>query len=111
VAAGVVPVAVEIFESSEPLTYFEHPERAVYMFGPEDGSISQVWRRMCHRFVHIPAHHCLNLASAVSVVLADRMMKRQLSGAVPVMPIGEMLRENRGFAETSAMDQVGWDGK
>jgi tRNA(Leu) C34 or U34 (ribose-2'-O)-methylase TrmL len=111
IEAGVVPVAVEIFESSEPLTYFEHPDRAVYIFGPEDGSINQMWRRHCHRFVHIPAHHCLNLASAVSVVLADRMMKRQLSGAQLVVPIGEMLREHRGFAETSAMDQLGWDGK
>jgi tRNA(Leu) C34 or U34 (ribose-2'-O)-methylase TrmL len=107
---GVIPVAVEVFESSEPLTTFEHPENAVYLFGPEDGSIGQMWRRHCHRFVHIPARHCLNLAGAVYVVLADRMMKRQRAGLEQIRPIGEMLNENRGL-ETPVLAAMGWDGK
>lgn len=110
-APDVTPVAVEVFESSTPLTYFEHPEKAVYVFGPEDGSVNQMWRRLCHRFVYIPAHHCLNLAAAVNVVLADRMTKRQLAGAQDILPVAEMLNEHRGFCETPALDQVGWDGK
>lgn len=50
--ADFTPVCVEVYEQSEPLTTFEHPEGAVYVFGPEDGRVPQVIRRMCHRFVH-----------------------------------------------------------
>ena len=49
-----VPVCVEVFESSEPLTLFEHPENAIYVFDPEDGRIPQVVRRLCHRAPAIP---------------------------------------------------------
>jgi tRNA(Leu) C34 or U34 (ribose-2'-O)-methylase TrmL len=107
----VVPVCVEVFESSEPLTTFEHPENAVYVFGPEDGSVPQVIRRLCHRFVHIPAHFCLNLSGAVNVVLAHRLMSRQLLGKEKMLPLAEMLHEVRGEIATPAMDAVGWEGK
>lgn len=107
---GVVPVCVEVQENSEPLTTFEHPKNAVYIFGPEDGGVPQVIRRLCHRFVHIPAHHCLNLSAAVNVVLAHRLMSRQLQGEAALMPLGEMLHEHRGIA-TPGLDRVGWDGK
>ena len=53
----------------------------------------------------------MNLAAAVNVVLADRMTKRQLAGSLEVLPVSEMLNEHRGFCETPALDQVGWDGK
>jgi tRNA(Leu) C34 or U34 (ribose-2'-O)-methylase TrmL len=53
-------------------------------------------RLLCHRFVIIPTHHCLNLAAAVNVVLYDRRFKRILSGLEPMTPAREMLREHRG---------------
>lgn len=105
------PVCVEVFDQSEPLTTFEHPENAVYVFGPEDGSVPQVIRRLCHRFVHIPAHFCLNLSAAVNVVLAHRLMSQQLIGIQPMLPLSEMLHEVRHGFLTPAMDAVGWDGK
>jgi len=105
------PVCVEVFDSSEPLTTFEHPENAVYVFGPEDGRVPQVIRRLCHRFVHIPSHFCLNLSAAVNVVLAHRVMSRQLAGKQPILPLREMLYEVRGREPTPTMDKVGWDGK
>src|SRR5215469_9139473 len=108
---GVAPVCVEVYENSEPLTTFEHPENAVYVFGPEDGKVPQVIRRLCHRFVHISAHFCLNLSAAVNVVLAHRLMSRQLASMEPLLPLREMLRELRGQIPTPAMDAVGWDGK
>lgn len=111
-AKDSVPVCVEVFESSEPLTIFEHPENAVYVFGPEDGRVPQVVRRLCHRFVHIPARFCLNLSAAVNVVLAHRLMSRQMAGKQPILPLREMLYEVRGReAPTPTMDKVGWDGK
>ena len=105
------PVCVEVFDQSEPLTTFQHPENAVYVFGPEDGGVPQVIRRLCHRFVHIPAHFCLNLSAAVNVVLAHRLMSRQLHGQQPMLPLSEMLHEVRGGFLTPTMDAVGWDGK
>jgi tRNA(Leu) C34 or U34 (ribose-2'-O)-methylase TrmL len=93
---AATPVAVEIRPASESLATFEHPEDAPYVFGPEDGSLSKPIRLLCHRFVVIPTHHCLNLAAAVNVVLYDRRLKRMLAGHEPLGPVREMLHEHRG---------------
>jgi tRNA(Leu) C34 or U34 (ribose-2'-O)-methylase TrmL len=69
------PVAIEVRQGCEQLPWFEHPENAVYVFGPEDGSIPEVILRHCHRFVAIPTRHCLNLSMAVGTVLYDRQSK------------------------------------
>jgi tRNA(Leu) C34 or U34 (ribose-2'-O)-methylase TrmL len=79
----VCPVAVELRPGSESLVDFIHPEAAtppVYVFGPEDGSLSGPVVKRCHRFVVIPSFECLNLATSVATVLYDRMAK---------MPAGE----------------------
>ena len=73
---GTIPVAVEVRDNSEPLPLFTHPEKAVYVFGPEDGSIPQVYLRHCHRFLIIPSRHCLNLAAAIYLILYDRLVKQ-----------------------------------
>lgn len=85
---GAVPVAVEVRNNSERLQHFEHPQNAVYIFGPEDGSISPSLLNQCHRFVIIPTRnrYCLNLATAVSTVLWDRALKL---GEVPEDGDGE----------------------
>ena len=72
---GAVPVAVEVRPQAVDLPTFEHPEKAVYVFGPEDGSIPKGFLHVCHRFVVIPSLHCLNLAAAVNVILYDRRTK------------------------------------
>lgn len=75
--SDVVPVAVEVRRNSERLQDFVHPQNAVYVFGPEDGSIPAPILNRCHRFVIIPTvnHYCLNLATAVATVLWDRATK------------------------------------
>ena len=75
---GFVPVCVEVLDRAEDLTFFEHPQKAVYVFGPEDGSVSKGMREACWRFVRIPSDSCLNLAAAVNVILYDRRMKSYL---------------------------------
>lgn len=95
---NVVPVAVEVQPNAEILPQFEHPENAVYLFGPEDGSLSSVFRRYCHRFVTIPTRHCTNLSAAVYLVLYDRFAKRQAAGLEPVLPADQVLAEPRGWA-------------
>lgn len=77
---GVTPVCVEVWPTGEPLPTFVHPENALYVFGPEDGSVPKGVRTACHRFVRIPGIRprqpsCLNLAAAVNVVLYDRIAK------------------------------------
>jgi len=98
-----VPVAVELRTGAELLPAFEHPEHALYVFGPEDGSLRSAELSRCHRFVVIPTRHCVNLASAVYLVLYDRMVKRQALGLDPVLPIDQVLAEQRGFLEPDSM--------
>ena len=91
--ADVVPVAIELRPGSESLADFEHPANALYVFGPEDGSLERVTLQHCHRFVTIPTRHCTNLAAAVYLVLYDRMLKRYQAG-LEAQPV---LSEKRGF--------------
>lgn len=71
----VSPVAIELVPGAESLPQFDHPERAVYVFGPEDGSLHGKHKSFCRRFVSIPTRHCTNLSAAVYLVLYDRMVK------------------------------------
>jgi tRNA(Leu) C34 or U34 (ribose-2'-O)-methylase TrmL len=96
--ADSVPVAVEVRANSEPLHSFEHPDNALYVFGPEDGSIPKVLLGHCHRFLVIPTRHCLNLATAVATVLWDREYKLWLSGKIE-MPVTPGEYEQRGLLE------------
>lgn len=93
----VTPVAVELTPSSESLVHFEHPENAVYVFGPEDGSLPKVARMHCHRVVQIPTKHCLNLSMAVGTILYDRHYKRIMSGLEVPHSVSET--EARGYNE------------
>lgn len=80
----VVPVAVEMRPNSECLFDFEHPENAVYVFGPEDGSIDPRVLSKCQRFVVIPTLHCTNLAAAVYTILFHRALQQyQQTGIKP----------------------------
>lgn len=90
----IIPVAIEVRENAEPLYTFEHPDKAVYVFGPEDGSIPKTYLQHCHRFVVIPTRHCLNLATAVATVLHDRAYKNYLKGDETIVTPGEF--EQRG---------------
>lgn len=92
----VVPVAVELTPTSENMLYFEHPEKALYVFGPEDGSLPKVARRLCHRVIQIPTRHCLNLSMAVGTVLYDRHYKRVMAG---LENPHDLSGEERGYDE------------
>lgn len=84
------PVAIELRPNSESLTTFEHPKNPLYVFGPEDGSLSGIHLEKCHRYVVIPTRHCVNLAAAVYLVLYDRMVKEN-----PNITIYDVLNEKR----------------
>tara|TARA_R110000751_G_scaffold91266_3_gene179076 strand:+ start:286426 stop:286941 length:516 start_codon:yes stop_codon:yes gene_type:complete len=68
-------VAVELVEGATPLPNFIHPENALYIFGPEDGSIEQDVVDQCDYVVYVPTVGCMNLAATVNVLLYDRLAK------------------------------------
>lgn len=71
-----IPVAVEFIKTACPLPAFQHPERAFYVFGPEDGSIPKDVMAKCHAVVYVPTEACMNLAATVNVILYDRIAKQ-----------------------------------
>ena len=70
-----VPVAVDLVDGARPLTSYIHPERAFYIFGPEDGTLGRAVTEWCRDTVYVPTTGCMNLAATVNVVLYDRMQK------------------------------------
>lgn len=71
-----VPVAVEIIPGAVSLKDYKHPERAFYVFGPEDGSIGCEILSWCRDVVYVPTIGCMNLSATVNVVLYDRTSKQ-----------------------------------
>lgn len=70
-----VPIAVDLVPGARDLPSFTHPERAYYIFGPEDGTLGSDIVSRCAHAVQVPMHGCMNLAAAVNVVLYDRLAK------------------------------------
>lgn len=70
-----VPVCVELCEGAVSLVEYQHPQRAFYMFGPEDGSLPIELQKRCRDRVYVPTNHCMNLAATVNVLLYDRLAK------------------------------------
>jgi len=68
-------VGLEICETSKPLETFCHPERAIYLLGPEDGSLSNRAAHKCHHIIRIASRECLNVSTAGSIALYDRKAK------------------------------------
>jgi tRNA(Leu) C34 or U34 (ribose-2'-O)-methylase TrmL len=76
-----VPVAVDLLEGASDLRTYTHPERAFYIFGPEDGTLGKAIIARCRDKVFVPTAFCMNLAACVNVVLYDRMAKTVLMGS------------------------------
>lgn len=70
-----VPVAVDLIEGATSLHRYVHPERAFYIFGPEDGTLGADVLSWCRDAVYVPTRYCMNLAATVNVVLYDRLAK------------------------------------
>ncbi len=68
-------VCVELAEGATPLPQFQHPEKAIYIFGPEDSSIPQQVVDKADAVVYVPTIGCMNLAATVNVLLYDRLAK------------------------------------
>lgn len=83
-------VCIEFVENATPLPEYQHPVNALYIFGPEDGSIEQNVIDQADDVVYIPTAGCMNLAATVNVVLYDRLSKLSL----PIED-NKLIRQNR----------------
>ncbi len=87
---GVKLVCVELVEGAIPLPAFRHPDRALYVFGPEDGTLRQDLIDRADAVVYLPTRGCLNLAATVNVVLYDRLAKSSSA-----LANDELIRQSR----------------
>ena len=71
-------VCIELVEGATALPDFHHPQQAIYVFGPEDGSLPQEIVDRADEVVYIPTQGCLNLAASVNIVLYDRAAKDRM---------------------------------
>ena len=94
-AADMQLVCVELVEGAMPLPEYQHPDRAFYVFGPEDGTIAQDVIDRADAVVYVPTSTCMNLAATINVVLYDRLAKSDLSFAG-----NELIRRSRDTNNT-----------
>lgn len=88
--ADVIPICVELLPTAMALPdLLFHPAKAVYVLGPEDGSVPAGLRALCHTFVRIPTLHCLNVAQAGGIVLYDRSIQRYRAGTEKLPELAE----------------------
>jgi tRNA C32,U32 (ribose-2'-O)-methylase TrmJ len=74
-----------------------HPAHALYIFGPEDGSISQSIIDRADDVVYVPTVGCMNLAASVNVLLYDRLSKaaRTLVGNQAPVSDADLIKTSR----------------
>jgi tRNA G18 (ribose-2'-O)-methylase SpoU len=69
-------VGIELDEHATSLAEFRHPRSACYLLGAEDHGLTAEEREACHFMIQIPGFRwCLNVATAGSIVLYDRVAK------------------------------------
>jgi tRNA(Leu) C34 or U34 (ribose-2'-O)-methylase TrmL len=76
-----VPVVVELRDDARSLVDYQHPERAFYVFGPEDGDVPERIASKCRDRIYVPTRFCMNLAATANVILYDRMAKQKREAA------------------------------
>ncbi|MBR7889576.1 RNA methyltransferase [Marinomonas sp. A79] len=79
--ADIKLVCVDLIQGATPLPAFQHPEKALYVFGPEDGTIPQRIVDSADHVVFVPTVGCMNLAASVNVLLYDRLAKSERAHA------------------------------
>jgi tRNA G18 (ribose-2'-O)-methylase SpoU len=68
-------IGIELTTAATPLQVFQHPRQAVYLLGGEDCGLSNEAIGHCQAIVRIPGNMSLNVATAGSIVLYDRIAK------------------------------------
>ncbi len=69
-------IGVELAVQAQQLETFAHPKQAVYLLGAEDKGIPEYVLERCNSVIQIETKQCLNVATAGSIVMYDRHLKR-----------------------------------
>jgi tRNA G18 (ribose-2'-O)-methylase SpoU len=85
---GCELVGVEIVEAAIELPSFHHPRCAAYVFGPERGQLSAAMLARCRFVVRIPTRFSINLGTAASIVMYDRLLSLGRFARRPELPGG-----------------------
>lgn len=97
---GCKLVGVELLPEAVDLPSFQHPLRAAYVLGPEQGSLSPALIARCDYIIKIPTSFCVNVAMAGAIVMYDRVRTlgnftpRPLHEGGPVTDASEPLRRS-----------------
>lgn len=94
-------VCVDLVEGAIPLPHFVHPEQALYIFGPEDGTISQEVIDGADDVVYVPTTGCMNLAASVNVLLYDRLAKSEVMKEGNNQADNALIRQSRDTNNTA----------
>jgi tRNA(Leu) C34 or U34 (ribose-2'-O)-methylase TrmL len=95
IASTTKIICVDLVEGAIPLPHFVHPEQALYIFGPEDGTISQTIIDCADDVVYVPTVGCMNLAASVNVLLYDRLAKSEVMQKGDNQADNTLIRESR----------------
>lgn len=95
-------VCIEFAENAIALPAYQHPRDALYIFGPEDGTISQNIIDRADAVVYVPTVGCMNLAATVNVVLYDRLAKS--TNEFSSLEGNRLIRENRDINNCLKVD-------
>lgn len=71
---GARLVGIELTDDAIDLPSFTHPKQAVYILGPEGGSLSPAVVDRCDYVIKIPTKFCLNVGLAAALVMYDRQI-------------------------------------
>lgn len=104
IPASAKIVCVDLVEGATPLPHFEHPQDAVYIFGPEDSSIKQEVIDIADKVVYVPTEGCMNLAATVNVLLYDRLAKETQTQENSHITDNELIRRSRDTNNTSKVN-------
>ncbi|MCH9844262.1 MAG: RNA methyltransferase [Alphaproteobacteria bacterium] len=69
-------VGVELLDDADFLPDFKHPERAIYILGPEKGELQPETITKCQHLIKIPTKFCVNVGIAGALILYDRYIKQ-----------------------------------
>ena len=68
-------LGIELTDMAININEFNHPKRAIYLLGSEDGGLPNRIVNRCHSVIVLPGKYCLNVSIAGSIVMFDRLVK------------------------------------
>ena len=73
---GCKLIGVELDDKAVSIKDFKHPKQACYLLGAEDDGIPPKIIDKCHNVIKLPGEMSLNVSTAGSIVLFDRINKK-----------------------------------